>query len=131
MQVPALPGCHRVSIPHQQGEGASAARVRLVSSFVAMHDGTDREAHPAAALSLMHAARYDAFTPKKKIAQTNIHYEKAAILFNLAAVVSQIGLASDRTTSDGLKVACQMFQVGRRGRPSHVHQGGVDIKNCA
>ena len=54
---------------------------------------------------------YDAFQPKKKSTQTNIHFEKAAALFNLAAVISQMALACDRTSGEGLKQACGMFQV--------------------
>ena len=35
------------------------------------------------------------------------------MLFNLAAVVSQMALACDRATGDGLKQACALFQVCR------------------
>ncbi|KAM7271950.1 hypothetical protein ACFE04_031164 [Oxalis oulophora] len=52
---------------------------------------------------------YDAFKPKLKANQQNIHLEKAAVLFNLAAVYSQIGLGSDRGSADGLRVASHAF----------------------
>ncbi|GAX77401.1 hypothetical protein CEUSTIGMA_g4847.t1 [Chlamydomonas eustigma] len=54
----------------------------------------------------------DAFQPKKKATQANIHFEKAALMFNLGAVMSQIAIACDRSTGDGLKQACQLFQEG-------------------
>eukprot|EP00898_Chlorokybus_atmophyticus_P004865 jgi/Chlat1/537/Chrsp103S01115 len=52
----------------------------------------------------------DAFKPTKKTAIQNIHYEKAAVLFNLGATYSQQGLAADRSTSEGLKSAYSIFQ---------------------
>jgi programmed cell death 6-interacting protein len=54
---------------------------------------------------------YDAIRSTKKATQNNIHFEKAALLFNLGACASQQGLAADRTTGEGLKLGCQMFQV--------------------
>ncbi len=63
---------------------------------------------------------YDAIRSSKKSTQNNIHFEKAALLFNLGACASQQGLAADRTTSEGLKQACQMFQVRTcMYRPGH------------
>lgn len=53
---------------------------------------------------------YDAFKPSKKASQQNIHLEKAAVLFNLGAVYSQIALSSDRNNAPGLKQACNSFQ---------------------
>ncbi|KAG2490070.1 hypothetical protein HYH03_011535 [Edaphochlamys debaryana] len=53
---------------------------------------------------------FDAFRPSRRTAQTNIHYEKAAVLFNLASLASQQGLSSDRTSADGLTAACKLFQ---------------------
>ncbi|KAJ0966881.1 hypothetical protein J5N97_023798 [Dioscorea zingiberensis] len=54
---------------------------------------------------------FDAFKPNKKAAQQNIHLEKAAVLFNLGAVYSQMGLAADRSSPAGLKQACNCFQA--------------------
>lgn len=53
---------------------------------------------------------YDAFKPSKKVGQVNIHFEKAAVLFNLAATLSQIAIASDRSDAQGVKDACKYFQ---------------------
>lgn len=53
----------------------------------------------------------DAFKSSKKTEQHNIHFEKAAILFNLGAVASQLGLQCDRTSEDGVKEAAKRFQV--------------------
>eukprot|EP00198_Chlamydomonas_reinhardtii_P012800 XP_001702137.1 programmed cell death protein 6-interacting protein [Chlamydomonas reinhardtii] len=55
-------------------------------------------------------AWFDAFRPSRRVAQNNIHYEKAALLFNLGALASQQGLQSDRTSGDGLTAACKLFQ---------------------
>eukprot|EP00882_Tetradesmus_deserticola_P005388 GHRQ01005670.1.p1 GENE.GHRQ01005670.1~~GHRQ01005670.1.p1 ORF type:complete len:245 (+),score=86.83 GHRQ01005670.1:112-846(+) len=52
----------------------------------------------------------DAFRHSKKTSQPNIHFEKAAVLFNVAAVLSQQALQVDRATADGLKEACKLFQ---------------------
>eukprot|EP00967_Tisochrysis_lutea_P131498 scaffold228663_cov18-Tisochrysis_lutea.AAC.3 len=47
--------------------------------------------------------------------QYNVHLEKACVMFNLGAVISQQGLACDRTTPDGLITASKHFQVSRAG----------------
>ncbi|MEW5310155.1 MAG: hypothetical protein WDW38_001981 [Sanguina aurantia] len=52
----------------------------------------------------------DAFRPRNKLSQTNIHYEKAAVLFNLGAILSQQALACDRQSTEGLTLACKGFQ---------------------
>ena len=54
---------------------------------------------------------FDAFRPTRALEQSSIHYEKAAILFNLAAVLTQQGLGYDRSTDSGLKDAARKFQV--------------------
>lgn len=54
---------------------------------------------------------YDAFRPSRAMEQASIHYEKAAVLFNLAAVLTQQALSHDRTTDAGLKDAARKFQV--------------------
>ncbi|XP_041010565.1 vacuolar-sorting protein BRO1-like [Juglans microcarpa x Juglans regia] len=52
---------------------------------------------------------HDAFKQKQKASQQNIHLEKAAVLFNLGAVYSQIGLSYDRSTVDGRKLSSHAF----------------------
>ncbi|KAL0541907.1 hypothetical protein IC582_021988 [Cucumis melo] len=52
---------------------------------------------------------YDAFKQKQKASQQNIHLEKAAVLFNLGAVYSQIGLSFDRATVEGRRQASHAF----------------------
>ncbi|XP_077212277.1 vacuolar-sorting protein BRO1-like [Tasmannia lanceolata] len=54
---------------------------------------------------------YDSFKNSKKASLQNIHLEKAAILFNLGAVHSQIGLSVERSSANGLKIACNSFQA--------------------
>ncbi|CAH9136609.1 unnamed protein product [Cuscuta epithymum] len=52
---------------------------------------------------------YDAFKNRQKAAQQNIHLEKAAVLFNLGAIHSQIGLSFDRSSVDGRRQASHSF----------------------
>ncbi|KAI5677271.1 hypothetical protein M9H77_08221 [Catharanthus roseus] len=52
---------------------------------------------------------FDAFKNKQKAAQQNIHLEKAAVLFNLGAVHSQIGLSYDRSAVEGRRQASHAF----------------------
>lgn len=61
--------------------------------------------------------RYDAFRPTKRCEQSSIHFEKAAILFNLGALQSQIALQTERTTDAGVKEAAKLFQVRFATRP--------------
>ncbi|RWW21773.1 hypothetical protein GW17_00014059 [Ensete ventricosum] len=53
---------------------------------------------------------FDAFKPSKKASQQSIYLEKAAVLFNLGAVYSQIALSADRADAAGLRQACNAFQ---------------------
>lgn len=57
---------------------------------------------------------HDAFKQKQKASQQNIHLEKAAVLFNLGAAYSQIGLSFDRTNAEGRKQAIHAF-IGAAG----------------
>lgn len=52
----------------------------------------------------------DAFRPNKRTEQANIHFEKAAILFNIGAAISQQALGCDRRTSTGLRDSAKLFQ---------------------
>ncbi|KAI3730629.1 hypothetical protein L1987_61801 [Smallanthus sonchifolius] len=52
---------------------------------------------------------YDAFKNRNKASQQNIHLEKAAVLFNLGAVHSQIGLGFDRSSVEGRRQASHSF----------------------
>ncbi|XP_017281377.1 rhophilin-2 isoform X2 [Kryptolebias marmoratus] len=52
---------------------------------------------------------YDSFTGMP-VCQQNLSLEKASILFNMAALYSQIGTRSDRQTVEGLKEAVSAFQ---------------------
>ena len=54
---------------------------------------------------------YDAFRHSKKTEQCSIHFEKAAVLFNLAAILTQQALNADRATDAGRKEAAKFFQV--------------------
>ncbi|XAR52479.1 hypothetical protein NMG60_11020591 [Bertholletia excelsa] len=52
---------------------------------------------------------HDAFKNRLKGSQQNIHLEKAAALFNLGAVHSQIGLTFDRSSMEGRRQASHAF----------------------
>jgi programmed cell death 6-interacting protein len=62
-------------------------------------------------VNTLHFTWFDAFKPGRKASQQNIHFEKAAIAFNLGAVQSQIALGPDRSSPNGLKQACNAFQA--------------------
>jgi hypothetical protein len=60
-----------------------------------------------------------AFTPSASpITISNLAYERAAVLFNLAALYSQLAANEDRSTHEGVKRASVHFQVGRFGHAS-------------
>lgn len=54
--------------------------------------------------------RYDSFTGVP-VCQQNLSLEKASVLFNMAALYSQIGTRSDRQTIVGLEKAISSFQT--------------------
>jgi len=60
----------------------------------------------------------DAFRPSKKTSQYNVHFEKAAVMFNVAAVMSQQALQVERGTAEGATQACKIFQVRNPCPPS-------------
>jgi programmed cell death 6-interacting protein len=47
---------------------------------------------------------------RKSESQANIHFEKAAIMFNLGAIISQLALSVDRKTETGAKECSKFFQ---------------------
>ncbi|KAG6611297.1 putative programmed cell death 6-interacting protein [Phytophthora cinnamomi] len=51
----------------------------------------------------------DSFCPRKKSTQAGVAFEKAAVMFNVGALESQLGVQTDRSTADGLKAACRHF----------------------
>ena len=46
---------------------------------------------------------------KKPVSQNNLRFELANILYNLASLYSQLAVALNRNTTDGLKSACNYF----------------------
>ncbi|KAF6983695.1 hypothetical protein CFC21_001825 [Triticum aestivum] len=53
---------------------------------------------------------HDAFNMNQKVCLPSVHLERAAVLFNLGAVYSQIALAADLNTDIGIKSACGAFE---------------------
>ncbi|KAG2526475.1 hypothetical protein JM16_002855 [Phytophthora kernoviae] len=51
----------------------------------------------------------DSFCPRKKSTQSGVSFERAAVMFNVGALESQLGVQTDRSTADGLKTACRHF----------------------
>ncbi|KAL9098065.1 MAG: hypothetical protein Q9163_006200 [Psora crenata] len=49
------------------------------------------------------------FNTQRPISQNNLRFELANVLYNLAALYSQLAVALNRSTSDGLKSACNYF----------------------
>ena len=45
------------------------------------------------------------------ITQANLLFERLSVLYNVAAMYSQLATAQSRTTADSLKRACQYFQL--------------------
>ena len=54
---------------------------------------------------------FDAFRATRALEQSSIHFEKAAILFNLGAVLTQQALGCDLSSDSGVKEAAKKFQV--------------------
>ena len=53
------------------------------------------------------------------VSQNNLRFELANILFNLAALYSQLAYALNRTTADGLRQACN-YSCQAAGVLSHL-----------
>ncbi|KAG9133090.1 hypothetical protein Leryth_018652 [Lithospermum erythrorhizon] len=60
-------------------------------------------------VSMLSFSWFDAFKHKMKATQQSIHLEKAAIMFNLGAVHSQMGLGFDRSSVEGRRQASHSF----------------------
>lgn len=60
-------------------------------------------------LEIPYATAFDGSTLPQTL--TNLVYERAAVLYNLAALYSQLGSAEDRSTPQGLKQAIKFYQV--------------------
>ena len=54
---------------------------------------------------------HDAFRDKQTCTQKNIHFEKAAVLFCMAAIASQKGLDISRKTEAGITEAVKTFAL--------------------
>ena len=79
---------------------AYAAQLQWIGGKFPIDIGVDFTWYPALGF---HTSRSDS--------QNNLRFELANILFNLAALYSQLAMACNRTTSDGLKTACNYFSL--------------------
>ncbi|KAI0303832.1 pH-response regulator [Multifurca ochricompacta] len=66
------------------------------------------EAILVAALDIPYASAF--FPDSLPVSLSNLHFERCCLLFNLASLYSQLGLAEDHTTPDGLKRASTFYQ---------------------
>ncbi|KAJ3251037.1 Rhophilin, Rho GTPase binding protein [Chytriomyces hyalinus] len=53
---------------------------------------------------------YEAFSTERLVMSPCIHFEMAAVLFNVAAIYSQLGCAQNLWTKDGKKIAADYFK---------------------
>ena len=60
-------------------------------------------------LAIAYAPAFDPSTIP--ITLTNLVYERASVIFNLAALYSQLAEGENRSTSDGIKRAAANYQV--------------------
>ncbi|KKY22940.1 putative ph-response regulator protein pala rim20 [Diplodia seriata] len=49
------------------------------------------------------------YNTQRPVLENNVRFELANVLFNLAAMYSQLATSTNRTTTDGLKQACNQF----------------------
>ncbi|EPS42312.1 hypothetical protein H072_3698 [Dactylellina haptotyla CBS 200.50] len=59
------------------------------------------------------------YNTQRPITQNNLQFERANIIYNLAALYSQLAISVSRNTSDGLKLACNYFSAAA-GTLSHL-----------
>ncbi len=86
------------------------------------HEITGRRGHFLAFLSMLALTSSQitldipyspVFSPDSlPVSLSNLHFERCCVLFNLASLYSQLGLAEDRTTPDDVKRARAFYQVG-------------------
>src|ERR1700692_2724898 len=59
------------------------------------------------------------YNTERPISQNNLKFEMANVLYNLAALYSQLAIASNRGTTEGLRAACNYFCLSA-GVISHI-----------
>lgn len=89
---------HASNIPKLQ---AYAAQLVWIGGKFPIDIGVDFSWYPALG-----------YNTNRPISQNNIRFELANILYNLAAMYSQLAMSSNRSTSDGLKAAANNFCLG-------------------
>ena len=67
---------------------------------------------------------YDAFKSHKRMEAYSLNLERAAVLFNVGAVLTQQALSADQSTPAGLIECARKFQVWTLLDPglAHLHQ---------
>ncbi|KAF3934762.1 Rhophilin-2 [Dactylellina cionopaga] len=97
--------------PHASGLtrlGAYAAVLWAASGKFPVDIGADFTWYPALG-----------YNTQRPITQNNLQFERANIIYSLAALYSQLAISVSRNTSDGLKLACNYFSSSA-GTLSHL-----------
>ncbi|KZF25792.1 putative signal transduction protein [Xylona heveae TC161] len=97
--------------PHVSGVRklmAYAAQLVWVSGKFPIDIGVDFTWYPALG-----------YNTQRPVSQNNLRFELANVLFNLAALYSQLAISANRSTPDGLKSACNYFSLSA-GVLSHI-----------
>ncbi|KAF3916011.1 Rhophilin-1 [Arthrobotrys entomopaga] len=97
--------------PHASGLtrlGAYAAVLSAASGKFPVDIGADFTWYPALG-----------YNTQRPITQNNLQFERANIIYNLAALYSQLAVSVSRNTSEGLKLACNYFSFAA-GTLSHL-----------
>ncbi|KAH7061457.1 ALIX V-shaped domain binding to HIV-domain-containing protein [Macrophomina phaseolina] len=103
--------------PHQSGIRklqAYAAQLVWIGGKFPVDIGVDFSWYPALGYNV-----------QRPVSENNIRFELANVLFNLAAMYSQLATSTNRTTADGLKLACNYFCLAA-GVLSHLKVNDMD-----
>ncbi|KAG0156774.1 hypothetical protein PDIDSM_3955 [Penicillium digitatum] len=101
----------KVQEPHFSGISrlvTYAAQLKWLSGKFPIDVGVDFSWYPAFG-----------FNASRPVSQNNLRFELANVIFNLAALYSQLAYATNRTTADGLKQACN-YLCSAAGVLSHL-----------
>ena len=121
-QVLPRPGNDRDTLPHRAGPGPGATALLLPLRTLCTCSAASCSMgaclplpcprQPASAAQVRIAFTwYDAFKSHKRVEAYSLHLERAAVMFNVGAVLTQQALAADASTSAGMLECAKKFQV--------------------
>ena len=50
-------------------------------------------------------------TPARSVTSTDLQFEKASVMFNVVAILTQLGAVQNLVSAEGLRLAADYFQV--------------------